>query len=121
MKTKVLSKYTLYFSNNPSAGGLYFIISRSIGPEFGASIGILLALANTILVALNTIGFCLSLKSLLNSFEVHALDSYFGFTLTGFIAILIMGCLCVGGMDDEAKVSKVKINCKNKKIITILY
>ncbi|CAH1721404.1 bumetanide-sensitive sodium-(potassium)-chloride cotransporter-like isoform X1 [Aphis gossypii] len=88
-------------------GGLYFIISRSIGPEFGASIGILLALANTILVALNTIGFCLSLKSLLHTFNIHAMDSSFIFILTGFIAILIMGVLCCVGMDDEAKIQNI--------------
>ncbi|XP_060864758.1 bumetanide-sensitive sodium-(potassium)-chloride cotransporter-like [Metopolophium dirhodum] len=88
-------------------GGLYFIISRSIGPEFGASIGILLALANTILVALNTIGFCLSLKSLLHTFDIYAMDSNFIFILTGFIAILIMGVLCGVGMDDEAKIQNI--------------
>lgn len=52
--------------------------------------------------ALNTIGFCLSLKSLLQSFDIHALDSYFG--LIGVISIFMMGLLCCMGMDDEAKV-----------------
>lgn len=56
-------------------------------------------------VALNTIGFCLSLKSLLQSFDIHILDSYFGLTLVGFISMCIMGILCCIGMDDEAKVS----------------
>ncbi|VVC37171.1 Hypothetical protein CINCED_3A017148 [Cinara cedri] len=88
-------------------GGLYFIISRSIGSEFGASIGVLLALANTISVALNTIGFCLSLKSLLQSFGIGILDSNFGFTLAGFITILIMGILCCIGMDEEAKIQNI--------------
>lgn len=95
----------VHIIQNPSIGGLYFIISRSIGPEFGASMGILLALANTISVALNTFGFCLSFRSLLNSFDIHILNTNFGFLLTGFIAILIMGALCGVGMDDEAKVS----------------
>lgn len=56
-------------------------------------------------VALNTIGFCLSLKSLLQSFDIHVLDSYTGLMFVGIISICIMGILCCMGMDDEAKVS----------------
>lgn len=87
-----------------SLGGLYFIISRSIGPEFGASIGILLALANTISAAMNTIGFCLSLRSLLNSYDIHIIDSNHYFRMLGVICIIIMSILCCIGMDREAEV-----------------
>ncbi|KAL4099116.1 hypothetical protein QTP88_023594 [Uroleucon formosanum] len=85
-------------------GGLYFIISRSIGPEIGASIGILLAFANTISVAMNTIGFCSSLKSLLNSRGTTILDSNIRFRALGVVSIMILSILCCIGMDREAEV-----------------
>lgn len=45
-------------------GGIYYIISRSLGPEFGASVGIVFAFANAVAAAMNTIGFCDSLNDL---------------------------------------------------------
>lgn len=45
-------------------GGIYYIISRSLGPEFGASVGIVFAFANAVSASMNTIGFCSSLNDL---------------------------------------------------------
>ncbi|XP_060833886.1 bumetanide-sensitive sodium-(potassium)-chloride cotransporter-like isoform X2 [Rhopalosiphum padi] len=94
---KVLKRFNV-------AGGLYFIISRSIGPEFGASIGILLAFANTISAAMNTIGFCISLRSLLQQNDIHVIDSNLNFRALGVVSIIIMSILCCIGMDREAEV-----------------
>jgi amino acid transporter len=47
-------------------GGIYYIISRSLGPEFGASVGIVFAFANAVAASMNTIGFCDSLNQLLS-------------------------------------------------------
>jgi len=85
-------------------GGLYFIISRSIGPEFGASMGILLALANTISAAMNTIGFCSSLKSLLHTLEMDTIDGKIAFKALGVVSIILQSLLCCIGMDREAEV-----------------
>ncbi|CAG7828067.1 unnamed protein product [Allacma fusca] len=46
-------------------GGIYYMISRSLGPEFGAAIGLMFTLANSIAVALYIVGFCESLNDLL--------------------------------------------------------
>ena len=37
-------------------GGIYYMISRSLGPEFGGAIGIMFTLANSIAVSLYIIG-----------------------------------------------------------------
>ncbi|KAH9425070.1 hypothetical protein DERP_011798 [Dermatophagoides pteronyssinus] len=38
-------------------GGTYYMISRSLGPEFGGAIGIIFSLANAVAVAMYTVGF----------------------------------------------------------------
>lgn len=50
-------------------GGIYYIISRSLGPEFGASVGIVFAFANAVAASMNTIGFCSSLNDLLSKLD----------------------------------------------------
>ncbi|XP_025413085.1 bumetanide-sensitive sodium-(potassium)-chloride cotransporter-like isoform X2 [Sipha flava] len=77
---------------------------RSIGPEFGGSIGILLAFANIISAAMNTIGFCSSLKLMLNSYNINILDGNFEFRALGVVSIITMSILCCIGMDREAEV-----------------
>ncbi len=47
------------------AGGIYYMISRSLGPEFGGAIGLMFTLANSIAVAMYTIGFCEALYDML--------------------------------------------------------
>lgn len=52
----------LYNSHGLFPGGVYYMISRSLGPEFGGSIGLMFTLANSIAAATYIIGFCDSLK-----------------------------------------------------------
>jgi len=44
-----------------AGGGAYFLLSRSLGAEWGGAIGILFALANAVAIALYLIGFAESL------------------------------------------------------------
>ncbi|CAG7838637.1 unnamed protein product [Allacma fusca] len=48
-------------------GGIYYMISRSLGPEFGAAIGLMFTIANSIAVSLYIVGFCESLNDLLRT------------------------------------------------------
>ena len=50
------------------SGGVYYLISRALGPELGGAIGLMFTLANSIAVSMYTIGFA---ESLLDMFQVH--------------------------------------------------
>lgn len=47
------------------AGGAYYLISRSLGPEFGGSIGLIFAFANAVAVAMYVVGFAETVVELL--------------------------------------------------------
>lgn len=63
-----LSLSAICTNGEVKGGGIYYIISRSLGPEFGASLGIVFAFANAVAASMNTIGFCDSLNDLLSMF-----------------------------------------------------
>lgn len=50
---------------NTFTGGTYFLISRSLGPELGGSIGLIFAFANAVAVAMHTVGFAETVQSLM--------------------------------------------------------
>lgn len=56
------------------SGGAYYLISRSLGPEFGGSIGLIFAFANAVAVAMYVVGFAETVVDLLKvskSFSFH--------------------------------------------------
>ena len=73
-------------------GGVYYMISRSLGPEFGGAIGLMFTLANSIAVAMYVIGFCESLLDMLN--ELHA-GQFAGIVDNGMNDVRIIGCVTV--------------------------
>ncbi|XP_026288084.1 bumetanide-sensitive sodium-(potassium)-chloride cotransporter isoform X1 [Frankliniella occidentalis] len=85
-------------------GGTYYMISRSLGPEFGGSIGLIFSLANAIACAMYVVGFCESLRDLLKSLDTFIVD---GGTqdvrIVGSITMLLLTGVVVIGMEWEAK------------------
>lgn len=59
--------YSHRLCNVPSLfpGGAYYLISRSLGPEFGGSIGLIFAFANAVAVAMYVVGFAETVVELL--------------------------------------------------------
>lgn len=91
--------------NKNFAGGIYFIISRSLGPEFGASVGIVFAFANAVAASMNTIGFCDSMNDLLKEHNLKIIDNGIqDVRIIGTIALIVMILICGIGMEWESKV-----------------
>ncbi len=58
-----LSMTSVVTNMKMGGGGSYFLISRSLGPEFGSAIGILLTISQIVSIALNISGFSYSLHA----------------------------------------------------------
>ncbi|XP_037030333.1 bumetanide-sensitive sodium-(potassium)-chloride cotransporter isoform X2 [Bradysia coprophila] len=85
-------------------GGTYYMISRSLGPEFGGSIGLIFSLANVVACAMYVVGFCESMNDLLRSLGCKIIDSGVQDTrIIGSVTILILTVIVVVGMEWEAK------------------
>lgn len=49
-------------------------ISRSLGPEFGGSIGIIFSLANTVGTAMYIVGFAETVRDIMKTYDVMIID-----------------------------------------------
>lgn len=97
-------------------GGPYYLISRSLGPEFGGSIGLLFYLAQVLNAALNVSGLidCIRLN-----LSLEVLDGYwtsFGLQ-TG--ALMLCTVLCSFGVSTFSKASSGLIVILSLSVISI--
>uniref|UniRef100_A0AAG5CT81 Uncharacterized protein n=1 Tax=Anopheles atroparvus TaxID=41427 RepID=A0AAG5CT81_ANOAO len=100
-----LSLSAICTNGQVKGGGIYYLISRSLGPEFGGAVGIVLAFANSVAASMNTIGFCNSLNQLLGSLGVKIVDGGLNdVRIVGTITIIVMVVICAVGMNWETKV-----------------
>ncbi|XP_018323226.1 bumetanide-sensitive sodium-(potassium)-chloride cotransporter isoform X2 [Agrilus planipennis] len=89
-------------------GGTYYMISRSLGPEFGGSIGLIFSLANAVACAMYVVGFCESMGDLLDSFHVKLVDGGVqDIRIIGCVTIIVLLIIVVVGMEWEAKAQNV--------------
>ncbi|XP_057662624.1 bumetanide-sensitive sodium-(potassium)-chloride cotransporter isoform X1 [Diorhabda carinulata] len=99
-----LSLSAICTNGEVKGGGIYYIISRSLGPEFGASVGVVFAFANAVSASMNTIGFCNSVSDLLSNYDLKIIDGGVNDTrIIGTVATLVMILICAVGMEWEAK------------------
>ncbi|KAM9645300.1 solute carrier family 12 member 1 isoform 3-T3 [Trichechus inunguis] len=84
-------------------GGAYYLISRSLGPEFGGSIGLIFAFANAVAVAMYVVGFAETVVDLLKESDSMMVDPVNDIRIIGAITVVILLGISVAGMEWEAK------------------
>uniref|UniRef100_A0A670Z5R0 Solute carrier family 12 member 1 n=1 Tax=Pseudonaja textilis TaxID=8673 RepID=A0A670Z5R0_PSETE len=84
-------------------GGAYYLISRSLGPEFGGSIGLIFAFANAVAVAMYVVGFAETVVELLKNSNAIMVDVTNDIRIIGVITVVILLGISVAGMEWEAK------------------
>jgi solute carrier family 12 sodium/potassium/chloride transporter 2 len=101
-----LSMSAISTNGQIKGGGTYYMISRTLGPEFGGAIGIIFAFANAMGIALHTVGFCEALSDMLEEyFGVQIVDGGLNdIRIIGSITIVVLGAIVAIGMEWEAKV-----------------
>jgi len=83
-------------------GGAYYLISRSLGPEFGGSIGLLFYLSQVLNTALNVVGLIDCLRLNFGATMPHGYWSLYGLET---LALAIVTALCLAGSSIFAKAS----------------
>ncbi|XP_042530183.1 solute carrier family 12 member 2 [Dipodomys spectabilis] len=84
-------------------GGAYYLISRSLGPEFGGAIGLIFAFANAVAVAMYVVGFAETVVELLKEHSILMIDEINDIRIIGAITVVILLGISVAGMEWEAK------------------
>uniref|UniRef100_A0A3B4UUE6 Solute carrier family 12 member 1 n=1 Tax=Seriola dumerili TaxID=41447 RepID=A0A3B4UUE6_SERDU len=84
-------------------GGAYYLISRSLGPEFGGSIGLIFAFANAVAVAMYVVGFAETVVDLLKENALLMVDELNDIRIVGCITVVLLLAISVAGMEWEAK------------------
>lgn len=81
-------------------GGAYFLISRSLGPQFGGSIGVLFSLGNTVAISLYILGFAETVVDLTQSagFQIIPGDALWDIRLYGVGALFVLFVMALIGV-----------------------
>nr|XP_032800807.1 solute carrier family 12 member 1-like isoform X2 [Petromyzon marinus] len=105
--TTGLSLSAICTNGRVRGGGAYYLISRSLGPEFGGSIGLIFAFANAVAVAMYVVGFSETVRDLLVVNDAVMVDDSNDIRIIGTITVLLLLGITAAGMEWEAKAQVV--------------
>ncbi|KAM9753418.1 LOW QUALITY PROTEIN: solute carrier family 12 member 3 [Menidia menidia] len=98
-----LSTSAIATNGKVKGGGTYFLISRSLGPELGGSIGLIFAFANAVAVAMHTVGFAETVTDLMREHGAAMVDRTNDIRIIGIITVTCLLAISMAGMAWESK------------------
>ncbi|XP_017546628.2 solute carrier family 12 member 3 isoform X1 [Pygocentrus nattereri] len=98
-----LSTSAIATNGKVRGGGTYFLISRSLGPELGGSIGLIFAFANAVAVAMHTVGFAETVQALMEENGSRMVDPINDIRIIGVITVTCLLAISLAGMEWESK------------------
>ncbi|XP_030587104.1 solute carrier family 12 member 3 [Archocentrus centrarchus] len=102
-----LSTSAIATNGKVKGGGTYFLISRSLGPELGGSIGLIFAFANAVAVAMHTVGFAETVADLMRENGALMVDRTNDIRIIGIITVTCLLGISMAGMSWESKAQVV--------------
>ncbi|CAF0857854.1 unnamed protein product [Rotaria sp. Silwood1] len=108
-----LSMSAICTNGEVRGGGTYYLISRSLGPEFGGAIGLIFSFVNAVAAAMYTIGFAETIRDILKEHNVKILgtvvdgESVNVVRIIGFITMTVMLGVALIGMRSESVVQMI--------------
>jgi potassium/chloride transporter 9 len=111
-----LSLSAIASNGEVKGGGAYYLISRSLGPEFGGSIGILFFLAQALNTAMNIVGLIDCIR--LNVGPGFPEGYWTGYGLQT-AALVICTCMCLLGSATFSKASNLLLAILTVAVLSI--
>lgn len=104
--TTALSLSAICTNGKVAAGGAYYLISRALGPEFGASIGVLFYVATAVSISLYLLGFA---ETVVNQIGTTIINEDWDLRFIAFLGLIFCQMVCLVGVSVVVKVEKIML------------